>query len=275
LESVLADISTECFAETLTILQPWGSDMMLLADYAASNCAEENIDGRILHCQGITGLPEADESQLDIWLGITDFLLTQKGEWRSPRGLNKKCGFPAGTDKDSKALAKQRKQQMSALLAELQQQPKLLSQLQLIRYLPPAHYDPQQWRLLDSLTHLLPLLVAELKLVFKQLNATDFSEITRAALTSLGDSDNPTDLALWPWTIKLTISWSMNFRIRQAPSYNYWKALPAAGNPVMAEPYLLSATACNPVTVSGMPMSVFFSMPAVAALVMYNSHRSI
>lgn len=196
LESVLADISTECFAETLSILQPWGSDMMLLADYAASNCAEENIDGRILHCQGITGLPEADESQLDIWLGITDFLLTQKGEWRSPRGLNKKCGFPAGTDKDSKALAKQRKQQMSALLAELQQQPKLLSQLQLIRYLPPAHYDPQQWRLLDSLTHLLPLLVAELKLVFKQLNATDFSEITRAALTSLGDSDNPTDLAL-------------------------------------------------------------------------------
>lgn len=196
LENVLAELVGECFTETSELLQPWASDMMLLADYAASNCAEEHIDTRILLCKGQTGLPTLDSTQLDLWLGITDFLLTQKGEWRSPRGLNKKCGFPAGTDKDSKALAKQRKQQMSELLAELQEQPKLLSQLQLIRYLPPAHYDPQQWRLLDSLTHLLPLLVAELKLVFKQLNATDFSEVTRAALISLGDSDSPTDLAL-------------------------------------------------------------------------------
>ncbi len=196
LEQVLNNLNRECLTETLQLLSPWSSDLALLADYSASNCINENIDTRVTLLSGCTSLPPASDSELQQWVAFTDLLLTQKGDWRSPKGLNKKCGFPAGADKESKAAAKQRKQQMAELIGILQQQPKLQSQLQQIRYLPPSKYESGQWRLLDSLTHILPSVVAQLKLVFRQLNATDFSEVTQAALTSLGNHETPTDLAL-------------------------------------------------------------------------------
>src|SRR5690606_11785541 len=80
------------------------------------------------------------------------------------------------------------------ILQELQ--PECMTLLHGVRELPADCYEDDQWQLLDSLTRLLPLLVAQLTLVFKQLGATDYSAISQAALLALGSDDAPSDLAL-------------------------------------------------------------------------------
>src|SRR5690606_29002091 len=65
-----------------------------------------------------------------------------------------------------------------------------------VRSLPAPEYAADQWQLLDSLTSILPVLAAQLTLVFKQLSATDYTAISQAALVALGDDDSPSDLAL-------------------------------------------------------------------------------
>ncbi|NIB41148.1 UvrD-helicase domain-containing protein [Pseudomaricurvus alkylphenolicus] len=196
LEGVLNEMIGESLQQVSEHLLPWESDLCLLADYAGNNCLKDKPDSDICRLAGMVGLPEDSPAALTPWRHVAELLLTQKGDWRSPRGLNKNCGFPAGTDKAGKEAAKARKEAMAALLAELSEQTGLLSALQFIRLLPPPRYHHQQWRLLDSLTRLMPHVVGQLKLVFRQLNATDFSEITQGALYALGSADEPTDLSL-------------------------------------------------------------------------------
>lgn len=196
LENVLRELVVETLEETAALLLPFASDLCLLADYAGSNCLEDKPDSVLCQLAGIAGLPDCDPDQLDSWRCLIELLLTQSDSWRAVKGLNKNVGFPAGTDKDSKALAKARKDAMGELLGHLNGEKKLLNLLQFIRILPPTRYPHQQWRLLDGLTRIMPYAVVQLKLAFRALNATDFSEITQGALMALGDEDAPTDLGL-------------------------------------------------------------------------------
>lgn len=193
LELVLDTLVSESLQHARQLLQPWGSDLALLADFAANNLLSNNSSAPLTHCSGLTALPETSPDQLPLWLGLLDMLLTKDG-WR--KRLTKKEGFPAGTNKAEKEALKARKNALLNLIAELAEQPAILPVLQLLRTLPPPLYSDSQWQLLDSLTRLLPLLVAQLTLVFKNLGATDFGEITQAALHALGDEDAPTEMAL-------------------------------------------------------------------------------
>ncbi|MEJ2442617.1 MAG: UvrD-helicase domain-containing protein [Exilibacterium sp.] len=194
LEQVLETLIVETLEDCASLLQPWSSDLALAADYAAANLAAQGADSALCHCAGMSGLPPCEESGYRQWEGLLELLLTQKHEWRSK--LDKRNGFPAGANKAEKARAKQRKDQILALIGELREVEGLREQLQLVRRLPCARYSDSQWQLLDSLTRLLPVLVAQLKLVFGQMAATDFIEITQAALQALGQEDAPSDLAL-------------------------------------------------------------------------------
>jgi len=195
LESVVAELNTETLEEITELLAPLASDLAQMADYAGNNCLTDKPDSPLCQLAGMTGLPEIDSLELPLWRAFSDLMLTKPGEWRSPKGLTKACGFPAG-DKETKNLCKERKAQMIELLSALQEIPKLKDLLNFVRSLPPQHYSHQQWRLLDSLTRILPTAAAELKLVFRQLNASDFTEITQGALQALGFDDEPTELAL-------------------------------------------------------------------------------
>jgi ATP-dependent helicase/nuclease subunit A len=62
--------------------------------------------------------------------------------------------------------------------------------------LPPAQYSDMQWAVLESILGLLPLAVAELKLVFQSHGQVDFTEVSQGALRALGEEGEPTDLAL-------------------------------------------------------------------------------
>tara|TARA_R110001592_G_scaffold260282_1_gene524729 strand:- start:53839 stop:57324 length:3486 start_codon:yes stop_codon:yes gene_type:complete len=199
LESFLNQVIEETLQETKDLLAPWDSELARFADYAASQLPDSKRNGSIYHCLGMPALPEPKAYGLLQWLGLCELLLTTQNEWR--KRLDKNCGFPTetltgGTTEERKNLAKAQKETMSGLLGHLQSIPGLLDQLQDIRYLPTAQYDDNQWQVLDALTLLLPALSAQLSFAFQQQKVCDFTEITLAALRSLGPEDAPTDLAL-------------------------------------------------------------------------------
>ncbi|WP_347332844.1 UvrD-helicase domain-containing protein [Marinimicrobium locisalis] len=189
LEAVLHSVITEQLERVAEGIGYHASELCALADQAAGNVAEDNPESPVIALQGITDLPDEAPESMGHWHALAELMLTAKGEWR--KRLTKKEGFPAGK---AGAGLKARFQELVALLEE--ETPDLAEQLHAVRQLPPATYTGPQWRLLDSLTRLLPLLSAELTLVFKRLGATDYGAIAQAASFALGDEQNPTDIAL-------------------------------------------------------------------------------
>jgi len=120
------------------------------------------------------------------FIAITQFLLTQKNTWR--RTVDKRDGFPA----DNKAL----KARMMALLQQFNDNETLRVNLENLRLAPPVTYSAEQWEILNIITELLPLLAAQLTLIFSEQNVVDFSEVSMAALRALDEQGSPTELAL-------------------------------------------------------------------------------
>lgn len=151
-----------------------------LLQFASNNLHLEGSHSKIVNC--------LEHDDITRWHGIAELLLTKEGEWR--KSVSKRTGFPAG------AQYKENKQAMLELLAALQEQDALRLHLQNLLTCPPAEYNEQQWQIIKTLTSLLPILAAQLTLVFKRHGLVDFTEISSAANVALGDADNPTDLAL-------------------------------------------------------------------------------
>lgn len=189
LEQALLALSVETLQLASQQLAPRASDLAQLADYAALHLPPDSK-----HCLGLAGLPKNQIEHLPAWQAIVDLLLKKDGDWR--KTINKASGFPTKKDSQQPELATQRKEQWGELLDWAKEQAGLLDTLCDIRALPPAHYADNQWQVLEALTNLLPRLVAELKVVFQQERASDFSEITLNALEALGSEDEPTDLTL-------------------------------------------------------------------------------
>lgn len=194
LESFLNEIIEETLSEAQHLLLPYGSDLALLADYAASQLPHDKRTSPINHCLEMVGLPENNLHFVEQWQGLCELLLTKENDWR--KAFNKNIGFPTETDTGDKAFAKEQKQAIATLLVQLNTVPGLLEALQNIRYLPPDQYDDTQWEVLDALALLLPNLSAQLSLLFQQQKVCDFTEITLAALRALGSEGELTDLAL-------------------------------------------------------------------------------
>ena len=194
LETFLNQVIEETLSEAHQLLSAFGSDLSMLADYAASQLPDDKQHLAINSCLGITQLPESSCSDLKCWQGLCELLLTGTHDWR--KQLNKNVGFPTETHLGDKTFAKAQKDAMGTLIGELQSIPGLRDTLEDIRFLPPSEYNDKQWEILDALTELLPALAAQLSLVFQQKQVCDFTEITLAALRSLGTEDEPTDLGL-------------------------------------------------------------------------------
>jgi ATP-dependent helicase/nuclease subunit A len=140
----------------------------------------------------IQHFPDATQEQMEDWRSIVDLLLTNTGTWR--KQVTVKQGFPPGAGAD-KALANARKEQLKSLIQELQQQDQLLDALNSIRHLPDINDDPEQWQTLLSLCRVLPVLAAQLSVVFQQHGVVDHSQVAMAAREALGDDESPTVLA--------------------------------------------------------------------------------
>jgi ATP-dependent exoDNAse (exonuclease V) beta subunit len=129
-----------------------------------------------------------DNHNLAVWQAIANLLLRSDGEFR--QRVDKRQGFPS-----DKAF-KQQKSAITALLSTIAAEEQFKLNLNEITNLPDAHYPEIQWQILNCLLNLLPILAAQLQIVFKDNNQIDYTALTQAALQALGGSDNPTELAL-------------------------------------------------------------------------------
>lgn len=199
LESVLKNTVRETLEKARTALTTLGENLIGFADYAATNLVDAKKTSPIQSLKGMVEVPPstAEDESLHQWLGLCELVLTKDNQWRKPGGINKNLGFPTSAkDCESPELAKERKQQFSALLEEMSTDDNLLAILTDLRHLPGIRFSDHQWQLLDALALVLPLLVAELSLLFKASNSCDFTEVTLAALKALGDEDETTDVGL-------------------------------------------------------------------------------
>src|SRR2546425_4809918 len=93
--------------------------------------------------------------------------------------------------------------------------------LQALLCMPPERYSDAQWEVLDSIIRVLPLAVAQLKVVFAERGEADFTEFAQGAVRALGTPDAPSDLLL-----------ALDYRIRhilvdefQDTSISQWELL--------------------------------------------------
>ncbi|MBN7797693.1 UvrD-helicase domain-containing protein [Parahaliea mediterranea] len=160
-------------------LGPYLGELYELQCYAAQN----------LQATPPAAAPAAAIGDLDDWRGLRRLLLTKSGGWRGR--LTKAEGFPAG-----KGRAQEMKQRMAGVLGELSHDDSLKESLQELDVLPELEADTTSWRLVLQLSHVLPVLAAQLLLVFQRRGAVDHSQVAQSALQALGDDEAPTDLAL-------------------------------------------------------------------------------
>ena len=162
--------------------------LMSLALYAAHNLALDKKESPL----NAALAAENDASFIDspqAWPVFAELLLT-KGKPNYRKRVDAKLGFPAPTtskDPEEKALRKQRKADLTALVGTLEEEcPGFSDQLFDIKNLPFDGYSEDQWALLVDLLELIPVAVGYLHLLWQEKGNVDFTEISMAALRGLG-----------------------------------------------------------------------------------------
>ena len=161
-------------------------ELLDLVGIAGQVLRGEGSPSAIAACADLMALPATDAGALRVWMGIAEFLLTAKGGWRARHDKRQ------GVLKDDAAL----KARAAELLRRLEGRESCRALLALVPHLPEPHYSDEQWRVLEALLRLLPLGVAQLRLVFAERGEVDFAEVSLGALQALGEPTAPTDLAL-------------------------------------------------------------------------------
>ncbi len=163
-------------------------ELIRLASTTAQRLHEEGKDtAPHLICKDLKQIPDSEYSSLVYWKALAKLYLTEKGAWRTPRGVNARYGFPPKSEE---------KNAYTVLYENLEQNEFLRIQLAQIKDYPDTIYDDEQWSVLEALIELLPTVVAQLQLVFKRHSAIDFVEQSMAAQRALGQGDEITDLNL-------------------------------------------------------------------------------
>ncbi|HUF72886.1 MAG TPA: UvrD-helicase domain-containing protein [Gammaproteobacteria bacterium] len=120
------------------------------------------------------------------WRAAAKVLLTRSGEWR--QRLTRREGFPA----DDKA----RRERAVSLLEDLKARTGLREALAALAALPPLVPSAAQTRQLAAVDVVLPRLLAELRVLFEEKGAVDYTELSLAAQLALGAVEAPSDLLL-------------------------------------------------------------------------------
>lgn len=198
LERSLANVIIEQLNKLHVIItQSNTTELLTLLQFAVNTCKQEKIASPLLAFDDVVTLPTVTVANLNKWQAIAHFLLTKDNNWRKKITINE--GFPpvsSGLDNSAKSLYQEMKQRMSSLLEELSENKQLRYELKNTLELPPAKYNDEQWEIISALVMLLPILVAQLAVLFKEYGLVDHTEITLKAISALGTAETPTDLAL-------------------------------------------------------------------------------
>ncbi|MEX2367812.1 MAG: UvrD-helicase domain-containing protein, partial [Pseudohongiellaceae bacterium] len=197
LEANLDGLISETLAHARSLLASYESSLTPYIQFAAENLKNQG-DGWLADLGIQAELPQPSVDALPQWQAIANFLLIKSAD-SFRKSVTVKNGFPAqskGRDKDEKQLFRETKQGFEALCQELSDNEALLTALIHVRNLPPACFSSNQWQIINAMTTLLPFLVAQLELTFRQHGKVDHIQVSSAALDALGNDENPTDLAL-------------------------------------------------------------------------------
>ena len=164
-------------------LAGWQSSLLDFERYSSANLGRTELQR----------FPGHAVKDLGHWLRIGGLVLTDQGGWR--KRVTKKHGFPAG-EGSTRAAAAARKEALYQLIAELKELPGIEYQLQMLRFLPQPDTNTGHWQILSSLARLLPVLAAELSVVFQQEGVVDHAQIAIAANAALGGENSATYLAM-------------------------------------------------------------------------------
>lgn len=182
----LINIANENITAVMTYLDESSLEKLgNLAHTAAKNIAETEAKHALFVFLEDASL-FAHKDHLHKWKALTTLLLTQEHQWR--KKIDKRDGFPA---KSAEKIC------LSEILESFSDQEELREALIHLRLTPECRYPDAQKSMIEALIYLLPILCAELHLIFQKHHAIDFTEINLAALRSLGNDEEPTDLALY------------------------------------------------------------------------------
>ncbi len=162
-------------------MAPYAETLLTLKNYASRNLGQVEL----------AQFPLGNSSGLTAWREIRQLLLTadKAGKWRAQ--LNVKMGFPAG-----KGEPQDYKDALKETISELKEIDGLLEELAGVESLPLIEASSDSWVLVLHLSRILPMLSAQLLLVFQRHGTVDHTQVALSALQSLGTDERPTELAL-------------------------------------------------------------------------------
>jgi len=175
------DLVNDALAALHDKMQPWGSELLALHNYAANN----------LQTDLLPHFPAATAAELGSWCRIRQMLLTadKAGKWRAQ--VNVRMGFPAG-----KGETQDYKDRLKNTIQQMREVEGLLEELASVSSLPEIEANSDSWGLVLNLSRILPMLSAQLLLVFQRHGTVDHTQIALSALQALGSDEYPTELAL-------------------------------------------------------------------------------
>ena len=178
--SYLVEQALEAAAQALpSTLQ---QSLMPIARFAASNLPSDHAVAMLIDWQ--TSI-QAKHEALPMWCAVIDLLLKDNGQTRE--AVDKRHGFPATE------VGKAHKQALLEAIATI----KNTHVLHHLRALPNLNNNEASWQIINTLSKLLNLAVAQLWLTFQRAGEVDFVEISQRATKALSDNfGEPTDLAL-------------------------------------------------------------------------------
>ena len=199
-EGSLNEVIEETLLSIKSIFDPFKGELLELVKYATTNLLlqDEPKNTDLLSCSSLEDLPSPTSSGYKQWTGLLSMFFTEKKEWRKKLTLHQ--GFPATDDsidnkKDATKHAKQKKEDMGYLIEKLQGEAGAYKALRELTSLPVPHYSDLQWQTIKALKSILLDLSGLLSITLKQNKACDYTEVSFAALRSLGTEDAPTELA--------------------------------------------------------------------------------
>ncbi|HEX7927483.1 MAG TPA: UvrD-helicase domain-containing protein, partial [bacterium] len=184
LEAAWAAIVTEALREVAGGLTSYAGEVAACASHAAEMLRNTQPDAPAVACLGLKVLPPASPAAVAQWRGIAQLLLTNDGDWRKPRGLNKNNGFPSDT-----APQKAAKKRMEGLVGALAGDTNAGRVPTLLSILPDPTFTDPEWEVIAALLTLLPEAVQQLRETLRRGGVADFIEIAGAAARALEGRD--------------------------------------------------------------------------------------
>ena len=173
-QQVIEQVVADNLLQLDEALMPIAGEFVELIDFAAQHVAPKD-DFALSELGSFSELPEIGLEGVAQWKLILGLLVTKSNEPR--KTINVKQGFPS----DQKEV----KARIMVLLDWCRERPELNEMIANVMHLPDAEINQAQQKMLDALGFLLPLLAAQLDVIFQQQGQCDYPAITLAALNAL------------------------------------------------------------------------------------------